>query len=41
VVFATNADIEAENAMLALLRQERPSDAILGEESGRTEAADN
>jgi hypothetical protein len=41
VIFATNADIEAENAMLAVLRHERPSDAILGEESGRTEAADN
>lgn len=38
--FATNADIEAENAMLAVLRQERPNDAILGEESGRTGAAD-
>lgn len=32
--FATNADIEAENAMLTLLRRERPGDAILGEESG-------
>jgi len=32
--FATDADIEAEKAMLALLRRERPGDAILGEESG-------
>ena len=34
--FATNADIEAENAMLALLDRERPEDGILGEETGRT-----
>ncbi|MEW6735137.1 MAG: inositol monophosphatase family protein [Acidobacteriota bacterium] len=34
--FATNADIEAENAILALLHRERPEDAILGEESGRS-----
>jgi myo-inositol-1(or 4)-monophosphatase len=32
--FATQADIEAETAMLAILRRERPDDAILGEESG-------
>jgi myo-inositol-1(or 4)-monophosphatase len=38
--FATNADIEAENAMLALLHRERPQDAIFGEESGRTGALD-
>jgi myo-inositol-1(or 4)-monophosphatase len=37
--FATNADIEAENAMLALLHRERPADAILGEESGRSGAS--
>ena len=37
--FATNADIEAENAMLALLHRERPEDAILGEESGRSGAS--
>ena len=37
--FATNADIEAENAMLAVLRRERPDDTILGEESGRSGAA--
>jgi myo-inositol-1(or 4)-monophosphatase len=36
--FATNADVEAENAMLAVLRRERPQDAIFGEESGRTGA---
>jgi myo-inositol-1(or 4)-monophosphatase len=36
--FATNADIEAENAMLVLLQRERPDDTILGEESGRTGA---
>jgi myo-inositol-1(or 4)-monophosphatase len=36
--FATNADIEAENAMLALLARERPGDSILGEESGRSGA---
>lgn len=34
--FATNADIEAERAMIALLRRERPEDTILGEESGHT-----
>jgi myo-inositol-1(or 4)-monophosphatase len=36
--FATNADIEAEQAMLAVLRAERPDDSVLGEESGRTGA---
>lgn len=36
--FATNADIEAENAILTLLHRERPEDAILGEESGRSGA---
>jgi myo-inositol-1(or 4)-monophosphatase len=36
--FATNADIEAEHAMLAVLHRERPADAILGEESGRSGA---
>jgi myo-inositol-1(or 4)-monophosphatase len=36
--FATNADIESETAMISLLRRERPQDAILGEESGRTGA---
>src|SRR5262249_16472591 len=32
--FATQADIEAEHAMLVVLHRERPADAILGEESG-------
>jgi myo-inositol-1(or 4)-monophosphatase len=36
--FTTNADIEAENAMRALLHRERPEDAILDEESGRSGA---
>jgi myo-inositol-1(or 4)-monophosphatase len=36
--FATQADIEAEHAMLAVLQRERPADAILGEESGRSGA---
>jgi len=36
--FATNADIEAENAMLAVLHRERPEDVVFGEESGRTGA---
>jgi len=36
--FATHAVIEAEHAMLAVLRRERPADAILGEESGRSGA---
>ena len=34
--FATNADVEAERAMLAVLQRERPADAVLGEESGRS-----
>jgi myo-inositol-1(or 4)-monophosphatase len=34
--FATSADLEAEAAMLDVLRRERPGDAILGEETGRT-----
>jgi myo-inositol-1(or 4)-monophosphatase len=37
--FATHADIEAEQAMLALLHCERPADAILAEESGRSGAS--
>ena len=32
--FATQADLEAERAMVAVLQRERPADAILGEESG-------
>lgn len=32
--FATNADIEAEEAMLGVLQRERPNDGVLGEETG-------
>jgi myo-inositol-1(or 4)-monophosphatase len=39
--FATDADVEAEAAMLTLLLAERPHDAILGEETGRTGASDS
>jgi myo-inositol-1(or 4)-monophosphatase len=38
--FATNADIEAEQAMLSVLRRERAQDGVLGEESGRSGAVD-
>lgn len=38
--FATAADIEAEQVIRAMLRAARPADAILGEEHGRTGAAD-
>ncbi|MEU8265148.1 inositol monophosphatase family protein [Micromonospora sp. NPDC048999] len=34
--FATAADIEAEQAILDVIRAARPNDAVLGEESGRT-----
>jgi myo-inositol-1(or 4)-monophosphatase len=34
--FATVADIEAERAILAILRDARPGDPVLGEETGRT-----
>ncbi|MER7441389.1 inositol monophosphatase family protein [Micromonospora avicenniae] len=34
--FATAADIEAERAIIAVLRDARPDDAVTGEESGRT-----
>ncbi|MGK5684100.1 inositol monophosphatase family protein [Actinoplanes sp. URMC 104] len=34
--FATTADLEAERAVLDVLRRERPDDVVLGEESGRT-----
>lgn len=37
--FATAADIEAEKAILDVLRTARPCDAVVGEESGRTGAA--
>jgi myo-inositol-1(or 4)-monophosphatase len=36
--FATQADLEAEHAMLAVLHRVRSADAILGEESGRSGA---
>jgi myo-inositol-1(or 4)-monophosphatase len=38
--FATAADIEAEQAILDVLRAERPGDAVVAEESGLTGAAD-
>jgi myo-inositol-1(or 4)-monophosphatase len=38
--FATAADIEAEHAMLVVLRRRRPDDATLGEESGRSDRGD-
>jgi myo-inositol-1(or 4)-monophosphatase len=34
--FATAADIEAEKAILDIIRTARPADAVTGEESGRT-----
>ncbi|GIJ20659.1 inositol monophosphatase family protein [Micromonospora lutea] len=34
--FATTADVEAEEAILAVLRAARPDDPVLAEESGRT-----
>ncbi|MET7419000.1 inositol monophosphatase family protein [Dactylosporangium sp. NPDC005555] len=38
--FATVADLEAERAILGVLRTARPGDALLGEESGRTGGGD-
>ncbi|MFF2026255.1 inositol monophosphatase family protein [Streptomyces sp. NPDC058171] len=38
--FATTADVEAERAVLAVLRAARPGDAVLGEEGGRQGGAD-
>ncbi|MFG2356217.1 inositol monophosphatase family protein [Streptomyces sp. NPDC048521] len=38
--FATEADLAAERAILHVLREARPEDAVTGEESGRTGAAD-
>ncbi|MGI5176536.1 inositol monophosphatase family protein [Dactylosporangium sp. CA-152071] len=38
--FATEADIEAERAILAVLRAARPGDAVHGEESGRIGGGD-
>ena len=34
--FATTADVEAEQAILDVLRGARPDDLVVGEESGRT-----
>jgi myo-inositol-1(or 4)-monophosphatase len=34
--FATTADVEAEDAMVTVLRRERPADAVIGEEHGRS-----
>jgi myo-inositol-1(or 4)-monophosphatase len=39
--FATVADLEAEKAILAILRDARPGDVVLGEESGRTGDGDS
>ncbi|MEV0649232.1 inositol monophosphatase family protein [Phytomonospora sp. NPDC050363] len=39
--FATEADIAAEEAILAVLSASRPQDSVLGEESGRRGAADS
>ncbi|OIK00447.1 phosphatase [Streptomyces sp. MUSC 14] len=38
--FATEADVAAERAILDVLRAARPDDAVTGEESGRSGAAD-
>ncbi|MFD2768507.1 inositol monophosphatase family protein [Micromonospora eburnea] len=37
--FATEADLDAEQAILDVIRAARPDDAVLGEESGRTGSA--
>ena len=34
--FATEADVEAEKAILGILREARPADGVQGEETGRT-----
>jgi myo-inositol-1(or 4)-monophosphatase len=39
--FATTADVEAEEAMVAVLRRERPVDAVIGEELGRSGATES
>ncbi|MEV8511507.1 inositol monophosphatase family protein [Dactylosporangium sp. NPDC051484] len=39
--FATRADVEAEKAILDVLRAARPHDVVLGEESGRTGTGGN
>ncbi|MEV8226971.1 inositol monophosphatase family protein [Streptomyces sp. NPDC079167] len=38
--FATAADVEAEQAILGVIRAARPGDAVLGEEGGQQGAAD-
>ncbi|CAM5235144.1 Fructose-1,6-bisphosphatase/inositol-1-monophosphatase [Streptomyces tendae] len=38
--FATAADVEAEEAILGVIRAARPDDAVLGEEGGQRGAAD-
>ncbi|RKT85375.1 myo-inositol-1(or 4)-monophosphatase [Saccharopolyspora antimicrobica] len=38
--FATTADVEAEKAILDVIRAARPDDAVLGEEGGQRGAAD-
>ncbi|MEW2430923.1 inositol monophosphatase family protein [Micromonospora sp. NPDC047644] len=39
--FATAADMEAEHAIIDVLRAARPDDAVVAEESGRTGTGDN
>src|SRR4051794_29833365 len=39
--FATVADVEAEKAVLGVLRAARPGDVVVGEEGGRTGGAGN
>ncbi|MFI7551453.1 inositol monophosphatase family protein [Micromonospora sediminimaris] len=39
--FATTADVEAEQAILGVLRSARPDDAVLAEESGRSGSGGN
>ncbi|MBM7493470.1 myo-inositol-1(or 4)-monophosphatase [Micromonospora luteifusca] len=39
--FATTADVEAEKAILGVLRAERPHDVVVAEESGRTGTGGN
>ncbi|MFG3157046.1 inositol monophosphatase family protein [Streptomyces sp. NPDC048219] len=39
--FATAADLEAEKAILGVIRAARPDDAVLGEEGGQQGAADS
>ncbi len=38
--FATTADVEAEQAILGVIRAARPDDAVLGEEGGQQGVAD-